>query len=100
MNLTVGHSQWRERMSAIFSKHIFVLSLALLAVSSARVFAQGTPEERSACMGDAFQFCAADIPDVQKIEACLMRNINRLQPGCRAEFQPSGRTKIRSDHFR
>lgn len=62
--------------------------------------AQGTAEQRSACMGDAFEFCSSDIPDVSKIEACLKQNRSRLKPACAAEFQTSGRTKIKSDHFR
>ena len=61
--------------------------------------AQGTAQQRSACMGDAFRFCSAYIPNVSNIEACLRRNVNSLDPACRAEFQPNGRTKLRARHF-
>ncbi len=75
------------------------LTLAMIAiVPPAR--AQGTDEQRSACMGDAFQFCSAQIPDVTKIEACLRQNKDKLTPACQAEFQPSGQTKLHPSHFR
>ncbi len=62
--------------------------------------AQGTAEQRSACMNDAFQFCGADIPDVARIEACLRQNEARLSPACRTEFQPAERTRMQTSHFR
>jgi hypothetical protein len=66
----------------------------------ATAFAQGTAEERSACMGDAFRFCSADIPSVSKIEACLRKNERQISPACRAEFHPqTQRTKLQSSHF-
>jgi hypothetical protein len=55
----------------------------LLATSSAG-FAQGTPEQRSACMGDAFRLCSAEIPNVPKITACMKANYSKLSPGCKA----------------
>ena len=62
--------------------------------------AQGTAEERSACMGDAFKFCRANIPNVAAIEACLKQNVSILSPACQAEFAPAGSTKLQSNHFR
>ena len=48
------------------------LALAVFIVSPfASAQAQGTPQERSACIGDAFRFCSTDIPNVAKIEAWL-----------------------------
>ncbi|MGD9922242.1 MAG: hypothetical protein AB7V13_12470 [Pseudorhodoplanes sp.] len=72
----------------------------LLAIASAA--AQGTAQERSACMGDAFRFCTSDIPDVSRIESCLERRLNELSPACKAEFKPrqSKKTEIRREHFR
>ena len=59
--------------------------------------AQGTPEQRSACMDDAFKFCQQYIPVVNQIEACLNANKKYLSPACRAEFQP--KTLLRSQKF-
>lgn len=67
---------------------------------SSAVFAQGTSEQRSACMGDAFRFCGADIPNVSKIEACLSQNRAGITPACAAEFQPAQKTLLKPEHFR
>jgi hypothetical protein len=74
--------------------------LAALTLAVPPALAQGTAEERSACMGDAFKFCLSDIPAVSKIEACLEKNERELTPACRAEFQPNKKTKMRAEHFR
>jgi hypothetical protein len=47
-------------------------------------YAQGTAEQRSACMGDAFRFCSTHIPSVPKITACMKANFSRLSPACKA----------------
>jgi len=74
-------------------------SLFLFAAPAA---AQGTAQQRSACIGDAFRFCVTDIPHVPKIENCLQRNQSRLTPACQAEFQPAQfrKTRLREEHFR
>jgi hypothetical protein len=86
--------------------HAKAVSIKMLLITGAMLSlpaaanAQGTAEERSACIGDAFQFCAPDIPDVSKIEACLSKNKDKLQPACRAEFeQPSGKTRLQARHL-
>jgi hypothetical protein len=58
----------------------------LLAASSVGFAQQGTPEQRTACRGDAFRFCAAEIPNVPKITSCMRRNYERLSPACQAVF--------------
>jgi hypothetical protein len=75
------------------------MAVAALAALSAPALAQGTEEQRSACMSDAFKFCAGDIPNVQAIEACLVRNDRQLSPACAAEFRPAKKSRIRRDHF-
>ena len=47
-----------------------------------------TQEQQQACSGDAFRLCSADIPDVERITACMSRNRSQLSPGCRAQFRP------------
>lgn len=73
------------------------MTVAMLSVTAN---AQGTPQQQSACMGDAFRFCGADIPDVSKIEACLSQNRSDLTPACAAEFPPQGKTRLQRKHFR
>lgn len=76
------------------------LVCACLAMTVVAARAQGTAQERSACMGDAFRFCTSDIPNVSEIEACLIQNRPQLTPACSAEFGSLGRTKMRPEHFR
>jgi hypothetical protein len=45
-----------------------------------------TPEQQQACSGDAFRLCSADIPDVDRVTVCMIRNKSQLSPGCRAFF--------------
>ena len=47
-----------------------------------------TPEEQQACSGDAFRLCSAEIPDVDRVTICMIRNKSQLTPGCRAYFRP------------
>jgi len=46
-----------------------------------------TPEQQQACTGDAFRLCGPDIPDVDRVTACMIRNKSQLSPGCRAFFR-------------
>ena len=62
--------------------------------------AQGTEEQRTACMGDAFRFCSADIPNVARIETCLLQNRERLRPACQAQFDNAGSSRLQPEHFR
>jgi len=84
--------------------HIIAI-VAATSMLTVAAHAQGTAEERSACMSDAFKFCAAEIPNVSKIEACLQANKSKLAPACQAEFddnvqQANGlQTKMTPAHF-
>jgi hypothetical protein len=49
-----------------------------------------TPEQQAACSDDAFRLCSADVPDVDRITACMIRNKAQLSPGCRVYFRSSG----------
>jgi hypothetical protein len=51
-----------------------------------------TPEEQQACSGDAFRLCGSDIPDVDRITACMIRNKSQLSPGCRVFFRAGPET--------
>ncbi|HEY1998400.1 MAG TPA: hypothetical protein VGH41_14985 [Paraburkholderia sp.] len=59
--------------------------LALAAVSAAH--AASRDDEEKACRGDALHFCSAEIPDTDKITACMKQHVNQLSPGCRAMFK-------------
>jgi len=77
------------------------ISLILAATSfTSPASAQGTAGQRSACMGDAFRFCSEDIPNVVRVEACLLQNRERLHPACQAQFDGSGSSRLQPEHFR
>jgi hypothetical protein len=61
---------------------------AALSVSVGSAAAQSyTAEQQQACTGDAFRLCSSDIPDVDRITACMIRNKSQLSPPCRAQFR-------------
>lgn len=55
-----------------------------------------TPEQQQACTNDAFRLCGSDIPDVDRITACMVRNKPQLSPECRAHFGPDPREAVAS----
>ena len=76
----------------IFRIGNFQLGLMLATVLSVSIWpAAGqayTPEQQQACTSDAFRLCSSDIPDVDRVTACMIRNKSQLSPGCRAHFRP------------
>jgi hypothetical protein len=46
-----------------------------------------TPEEEQMCTGDAMRLCSSEIPDVNRITACMIRQRALLSEGCKAVFQ-------------
>jgi hypothetical protein len=46
-----------------------------------------TPEQEQACTGDAFRLCSSEIPDVDRVTACMVARKSQLSPGCRAHFR-------------
>src|SRR5689334_13761353 len=48
---------------------------------------RGTWEQQMACTPDVWRLCGSQIPDVDRIVACLRQNTPNLSEGCRAVFQ-------------
>jgi len=70
---------WSARPAAV------LVGLVLLSVPAA---AQGTAEQRAACIGDAYRFCFSEIPNVARITACMESKLDQLSPACQAQFKP------------
>jgi hypothetical protein len=77
-----------------------VLAFALLAAATAFAAAAETREQREACTSDANTYCADDIPDREKVYACLVKQVNQLSPACKkiindsiTALTPSGRKR-------
>ncbi|MBG0800972.1 hypothetical protein IYW40_05650 [Methylocystis sp. H4A] len=65
---------------------ILRLSAVLAFFALTPAFAQGTPEQREACEGDANRVCEAYIPDAVAIERCLRANAGSISAACKAEL--------------
>ena len=48
---------------------------------------RGTFAQRMACTPDVFRLCGSEIPDVNRIVACLRQNEQQLGGPCRAVFE-------------
>lgn len=50
---------------------------------------RGTWEQQMACTPDVWRLCGDQIPDVNRIVACLRQNTPQLSRDCRAVFETS-----------
>jgi hypothetical protein len=78
---------WARTLGAS-ATHALAMAALLLAGSSA--LAQdyrGTEQQRVACTPDVFRLCSWEIPNVDRIVACLRREKSQLSPGCRQVFE-------------
>jgi hypothetical protein len=46
-----------------------------------------TPEQEQMCTGDAMRLCSSEIPNVDRITACMIRQRASLSEGCKAVFR-------------
>jgi hypothetical protein len=53
-----------------------------------------TPEQEQACTGDAFRLCSSEIPNVDRVTACMVRKRSQLSPGCRAQFRSGPESEV------
>jgi hypothetical protein len=77
------------------SSRAAAVALALAACSTAAL-GEGTEAQRQACTGDVFRLCSSDIPNVDKIVACLKTNRSKLSPACGAVFNTATASATRS----
>jgi hypothetical protein len=60
----------------------FVLTIAASAPAGAY-----TPEQQQMCSNDAFRLCSSDIPDVDRVTACMISKRSQLSDGCKVFFR-------------
>jgi hypothetical protein len=46
-----------------------------------------TQEEQQACQPDAFRLCSSEIPDIDRVTACMVAKKSQLSPECRRFFR-------------
>ena len=66
-------------------KMLIVTSFALAALGTAAN--AYTPEQEQMCTGDAMRLCSSEIPDVERVTACMVQKRAQLSDGCKAVFQ-------------
>jgi hypothetical protein len=96
------HPQFANRrfggiMFAVRSTKFQLCLMLATALSFAMLPSAGkayTDEEQQACSGDAFRLCGPEIPDVDRVTACMVRNKSQLSPGCRAFFRPEPEAEV------
>jgi len=65
-------------------------------VAQGAAFAQeyrGTMEQQMACTPDVWRLCSDQIPDTNRIVACLQQNTPQLSSACRAVFQSNNQAQ-------
>jgi hypothetical protein len=72
------------------NRKFFAVLLAFVAAGSSVAFAASSDEDgNKACRRDAFRLCSAEIPNKDKIEACMKEHYDQLSPPCQKLFQSS-----------
>ena len=70
------------------------LAVSTAATSSSFAF---SPEAQQMCTGDAFRLCAAEMPSIPRITACIRKNKSSLSAGCRTVLDKEdgvGKSKV------
>jgi hypothetical protein len=79
---------WHMRSGRIFLSLAISIGCGIAGQNPA--FSQeyrGTVEQQLACTPDVFRLCGEQIPDVNRIVACLRQNTPQLSGRCRAVFE-------------
>jgi hypothetical protein len=84
--IRVGHVRAASLLAAMM-----IAAIMMAAIVPAQAY---TPEQQQACTDDAFRVCGSEIPDVDRVTACMVRNKAQLSPPCRAQFGPDPRETV------
>jgi hypothetical protein len=69
-----------------FGKLLVATAMTFAFMSTANAYTQ---EQEAMCTSDAFRVCSSEIPDVERVTACMVRNKSQLSAGCRAVMDAS-----------
>ena len=72
---------------------LFAIACAATALSARPTLAS---EAQQMCTGDAMRLCGHEVPNVQRITACMVRNRAQVSPGCRAVMDREGAARRRA----
>jgi hypothetical protein len=72
----------------------------LFAITVAATLGASAHSAKAQCEGDALRLCLPAIPDRERVKSCLLENLNKLSPDCRAQFREGqGAVRRRRHHF-
>ena len=72
----------------VLSLAIAIGAMGAIAPASSQEY-RGTWEQQMACTPDVWRLCSDQVPDVNRIVACLRQNTPQLSNNCRAVFESS-----------
>jgi len=65
------------------SKAFIAAGLMFGMISTAHAY---TAEQQELCTPDAFRLCGSEIPNVDRVTACMVQHKAELSPGCKSVF--------------
>jgi hypothetical protein len=75
----------------IFPRRVMLATAMCFAVAAGAMVAGRaeaySPDQQQMCSGDALRLCGSEIPDVDRITACMIRRRAQLSPGCKVFFR-------------
>jgi hypothetical protein len=75
----------------------FGAALAALAATLPTAGQAYTPEEQAACQPDAFRLCGSEIPNIERVKACMVARRAELSPECKRFFRPDPQPVVVND---
>ena len=80
-------AKFRARIRGTGVAHALLAALVSVGSSALAQEYRGSEQQRIACTPDVFRLCSWEIPNVDRIIACLRREKPRLSVGCREVFE-------------
>ena len=62
----------------------FAVTFAISVFSMSTASYAYSQQQAKMCTGDAFKFCSSEIPNIDKVTACMQLHKTELSPGCAA----------------
>lgn len=72
--------------SKTFRNITLALTAAIAIVAHSTQSHAYSAEQQRLCTGDAFRLCSSEIPNVDRITACMMKQKASLSAGCKSVF--------------
>jgi hypothetical protein len=74
------------KFSITGGKAFIAAGLMLGMLSTAHAY---TAEQQQLCTDDAFRLCSSEIPDVDRVTACMIKHKAELSPACKSVMGPA-----------